>query len=151
MIHTTVNLDAELYEFLFTDYRDSMELSNTELVCMIMHCVNEKMTKRERPTRAVEYQKNISQKDWVVVHLYLTEEEYDHFVDMRTFFKMSVARMVSFGLRQYNREILKLFDTGPDKNLFPEYSFGRVAVSGRQFFIIGWRRETKIPEMNSFP
>ena len=88
MIHTTINLHPEFYEYLFTEYARFHKLSYTELACIIMKCVSEEMPRRKRPRRAVEYQRSPyeGKTDWVVVHLYLTEEEYDHFVDMRTFF-----------------------------------------------------------------
>ena len=150
MVHTTVNMTTDFYDFLFTDYRDSMEISSTELVRMIMHFVSQEMSQRIRPEGPVKYQMNPFDNEWVVVHLYLTEEEYDHFVDMRNFFKMSVAHLIRYGLIRYCNQINKLFDIWQDKNLFPEYSFGQVTVSGRQFFIIGWRKTTKYKELTTF-
>ena len=75
MVHTTVNMTTDFYGFLFTDYRDSMEISSTELVRMIMHFVSQEMPRRTRPEGPVKYQMNPFDNEWVVVHLYLTEEE----------------------------------------------------------------------------
>ena len=150
MIHTTINLHPEFYEYLFTEYASHLKVSYTELACIIMKCVSEEMPQRERPRRAVEYQRSPyeGKTNWVVVHLYLTDEEYDHFVDMRTFFKMSVSHMITQGLTKYSNHIF--CEKWPDKNLFPRYSFGQVIVSGRPFFIIGWGKLTKFTEMTSY-
>ena len=77
MIHTTINLHPEFYEYLFTEYARFHKLSYTELACIIMKCVSEEMPQRKRPRRAVEYQRSPyeGKTDWVVVHLYLTEED----------------------------------------------------------------------------
>ena len=151
MIHTTINLHPEFYEYLFNEYARFLKLSYTELACVIMKYVSQEMPQRKRPRRAVEYQRSPyeGKTNWVTVHLYLTEEEYDHFVDMRTFLKMSVSYMITWGLTKYSNHIF--CGKWADKNLFPRYSFGQVIVAGRQFFIVGWGKLTKYTGMSSSP
>ena len=99
MIHTTTNIDPALYEELFIKVMNKLKLTESELVAVVLKLVGKEMPNRERPKGAVKYQKGNEEKKWKIVHLYLTPEEYDHFVDMRTFFKMSVAHMISYGLK----------------------------------------------------
>ena len=148
MIHTTINIHPELYDQLFTECMDKAEVTETELVAIIMKLVSQEMSQRERPKRAVEYQKGPEDKKWKIVHLYLTEDEYDHFVDMRNFFKMSVAHMVALGLKKYFHQILS--QQWDDKTLFPGYGFVQKTVSGVQYFAICWGKLTKYPDMNNF-
>ena len=148
MVHTTVNIHPDFYKYFFAHYRDTLKVSNTELVCIIMKLLSLEMPQRTRPTGAVRYQDQHSEK-WIIVHLYLTDEEYDHFVDMRNFFKMSVAHLISYGLSKYYSQILA--QRWPDKNLFPEYSFGQMVVWGQQYFIICWGKGTEYSEKSSIP
>ena len=147
MIHTTINIHPELYEELFLKTMNHLEISESDLVAIVMKLVSREMPQRERPKRAVEYQKGNEKKEWKIVHLYLSENEYDHFVDMRIFFKMSVAHLFCYGLKKYANQICsRKWD---DKTLFPGYSFAQKTVSGLQFFMICWGNTAEYPDMNS--
>ena len=150
--HTTLNLKTSTYEELKTIAKENNTSVDTAIVAL-MKFLSEEVKHRPMPERLVEYQKLPEGEEWYTCHVYWSFQEYQHFTDMRNFLKMSVSFLVAYALEKYGHLLLnsssaELWD---DKNLFPHYSFGKKTVSGQQFFIIGWGKVTKYPDMNKSP
>ena len=150
--HTTLNLELSTYREL-KHIAETKNSSVTTVIVALMKFLSKEVTHRKMPERLVEYQKLSEGEEWCTCHVYWSFPEYQHFVDIRNFFKMSVSFLVSEALRKYGHQLLnspseELWD---DKNLFPHYSFGKKTVSGQQFFIICWGKVTKYPDMNRSP
>ena len=150
--HTTLNLEISTHREL-KQLAEAKGISVTRTIVTLMKLMSYEVKHRKMPERLVEYQKLSEGEEWHTCHVYWTFEEYQHFVDMRHFLKMSVSFLVATALRKYAHILLdssspELWD---DKNLFPHYSLVKKTVSGQQFFITCWGKPTKYPEMNSFP
>ena len=121
-----------------------------KIIVVLMKHVSKEVEHRKMPERLVEYQKLSEGEEWHTCHVYWSFPEYQHFVDMRNFLKMSVSFLVGEALRKYGHLLLnsspELWD---DKNLFPHYSLAKKTVSGQQFFIVCWGETESYPDMNS--
>ena len=149
--HTTLNLELTTYEEL-KNLAAAKDISVGTAIVVLMKLLSHEVMHRKMPERLVEYQKLSEGDEWYTCHVYWSFPEYQHFTDMRNFFKMSVSFLVSEALRKYGHQLLNSTDSEEwdDKNLFPHYSFAKKTVSGQQFFILCWGKVTKYPDMNGF-
>ena len=149
--HTTLNLELTTYLEL-KELASLKEVSVGTIIVSLMKLLSYEIEHRKMPERLVEYQKLSEGEEWYTCHVYWSFPEYQHFVDMRNFFKMSVSFLVATALRMYGYQLL---DSGnpeewDDKNLFPHYSFGKQRVSGDYYFMICWGNMTEYPDINRF-
>ena len=149
--HTTLNLELTTYLEL-KKLASLKEVSVGTIIVSLMKLLSYEIEHRKMPERLVEYQKLSEGEEWYTCHVYWSFPEYQHFVDMRNFFKMSVSFLVAYALKKYGDVLLnssseELWD---DKNLFPYHSLVRKTVSGQQLFLICWGKLTEYPEMNRF-
>ena len=68
--------------------------------------------------KPIKYQDSAPKKKWHKFHLLLKNDEYEYFIDLRKFFKMSVSAIVSFAVKKYYKVMMKLkkTDNYPFKN-----------------------------------
>ena len=150
--HTTLNLELSTYIEL-KSLAEAKNISVTHVIIALMKLLSEEVKHRKMPERLVEYQKLSEGEEWYTCHVFWSFQEYQHFVDMRNFLKMSVSFLVAEALRKYGHQLLNTLpeELWDDKNLFPHYSLVKKTVSGTQFFMIGWGKVTKYPDMNKSP
>ena len=150
--HTTLNLEQSVYQKL-KDLAEQKDISVSTAIVILMKYLSREVQHRKMPERLVEYQKLSEGEEWHSCHVYWSFSEYQHFVDMRNFLKMSVSFLVAEALRRYGFLLLNFSDEElwDDKNLLPHYSFAKKTISGQQFFIIGWGKVTEYPDMNKSP
>ena len=150
--HTTLNLKFSAYREL-KKLAEIMNISVATTIVALMKHMSREVQHRKMPERLVVYQKLSEGEEWYTCHVYWSFPELQHFVDMRNFLKMSVSFLVAEALRKYSHLLLNFSDEElwDDKNLLPHYSFLKKTVSGQQFFIIGWGKVTKYPDMNISP
>ena len=151
--HTTFNLELSVYAGL-KFLAEERNLTIIDVIRILMKSVSEEMKHQKMPKRLVEYQRLPNNSEWKIFHVRLTIEEYEHFVDMRKFFKKSVSHLIKYALETYGVALLNLpeaqTENQSDKKIFPHYSFAHKSVSGIQFFMICWGKPTERQELNKF-
>ena len=149
--HTTLNLKLSVYLKL-KELAKEKDISVTMAIVFLMKFLSKEVQHRKMPERLVEYQKLTEGEEWRTCHVYWSFPEYQHFVDMRNFLKMSVSFLVAEALRRYGHFLLDFSsaDLEDDKNLFLHHSLVKKTVLGQQFFITCWGKPTKNLDMNRF-
>ena len=54
----------------------------------------------------VKYQARADKEEWHRLHMVMNEYEYEYYLDMRKFFKMSVSYILAFAVRRYLDEVM---------------------------------------------
>ena len=144
--HTTLNLELSLRQKLIT-LAEAQDISVNKTIVILMKLLSCEIKHRKIPERLVEYQKLSENEEWCTCHLYLSFSEYQHFSDMRNFFKMSVSFLVAYAVKKYGHQLLNNLspENWDDKNLFPHHSIGKPRVLEQQFFVICWGKTTEYP------
>ena len=92
----------------------------------------------------VKYQGRDVKENWNRLHVVLNEYEYEYFLDMRKFFKMSVSFILSYAVMRYLNEIVHKLISGKnsDNYFYRNYIFIKETVDG----IICWKIYWGIPQ-----
>jgi hypothetical protein len=94
----------------------------------------------------VKYQEKDFKKNWSMFHIKLSESEYEYFLDIRKFFKMSVSLILAFAVKKYLHLLLKSNSLGD--NYSPDNYFFQLGVfQGKESFIISWGNMDKFCKM----
>ena len=74
----------------------------------------------------VRYQERADKEEWHRLHMVMNEYEYEYYLDMRKFFKMSVSYILAFAVRRYLDEVMNELIKGniiTDNYRFRNYIF----------------------------
>ena len=152
--HTTFNIERSVFDELVKVAEEKGgTISGT--IRILLKLVSEEMKHRKMPRRPVKYQQLPEQGEWHTFHIRLTVQEYEHFVDMRKFFKKSVSLLIAYAVKKYGQLFLDCLQPelgkGRDKYIFPHYSLGYEILSGQQYFTICWGKTERCPEVRGIP
>ena len=153
--HTTMNLEKSVFESLVF-LAQNKNISVTTAIRMLMKLVSEEMEHQKMPKRLIQYQRLPEDSQWHIFHIRLTIEEYEHYVDMRKFFKKSVSYLVAYAVETYGSLLFNTLSprsqTGEkrDKDIFSHYSFSRELRFGVEVFVISWGPKTRYLENSGF-
>ena len=114
---TTLNINKSLLESL-KDISEGLNISVTRLIVLLLKRVMSENKDFRRYGYRVRYQERDSLKDWHTFHLRIRTEEYEYFLDMRKFFKMSVSLLLSFAYENYLDDIIGMLT---DKRIGKRY------------------------------
>jgi hypothetical protein len=96
----------------------------------------------------VKYQNRDEEKNWHRIHIVLNEHEYEYYLDMRKFFKMSVSYILAYSVMRYldkfmNELINKNITT--DNYYYKNYVFIKETIYGIICWQIYWGIPQKLP------
>ncbi len=78
------------------------------------------------PSSRIKYQERDVKANWRILHIVINEYEYEYYLDMRKFYKMSVSFLLAFAVIQYlNVVIQESLDNNinTDNYLYRNYIF----------------------------
>ncbi len=81
----------------------------------------------------VRYQERAGADEWHRFHLILRVDDYEYFLDLRKFLKMSVSKILAYSVEKYLGTIIKIFRT--DNYRINNYILSRQVVDN----IICWK------------
>jgi hypothetical protein len=92
----------------------------------------------------VKYQERDKKENWYRLHIVMNEYEYEYYLDMRKFYKMSVSFILAFAVRRYLDEVLNELLEGSnniDNYWYRNYILIKKTIDG----IICWQIYWGIP------
>jgi hypothetical protein len=152
MIRTTINISEETLDALI-DASIKLCIPETGVIKLLMmntHLDNKSDNKYLKMFSIIKYQERDPEIKWFCLHISLTPEEYEHFIDMRKMFKKSVSYIIAFAIQKYLNTILKNHpkNKSGDKNppiYFPFYIFYADFVHGVKSYVISSESPEKSP------
>jgi hypothetical protein len=143
MIRTTINISDKTLEKLknATSKLDVPIENIIKLVMTIIHRDNKSDDRYVKLFSRIEYQGRDSEIIWSCMHITLTPQEYEHFIDMRKMFKMSVSHIIAFAVLKYLKILLKkyyktIFEDKNHQIYFSIYNFYIDFYKGVKSYII---------------
>ena len=105
LIETTIHIHKNILELL--NYGAAMTSRNrTFIIKLLMQRVMSNNQRMLESYYRIKYQARDERENWYRLHLVLNEYEYEYYLDMRKFFKMSVSFILAYAVRRYLDEII---------------------------------------------
>jgi hypothetical protein len=108
-------------------------ISRSQMIAILIKKVMDDISNPGRMGKLVQYQQIRKQGEWHTFHLYVREDDYEYFLDLRKLLKMSVSLILAYAVEKFLDKILKTNDT--DKNRFRNYTVIRDVIDD----IICWK------------
>ena len=99
-METTLNIHADILEKIAAAAK-SQGMSCSKMIMLLMQKV---MSENKKPIvigRLVQYQKRSSIEKWHTFHIQFREDEYEYFLDLRKFLKMSVSLILAYAVKKF--------------------------------------------------
>jgi hypothetical protein len=94
-----------------------------------------------RSNARIKYQSRDNKENWHLLHVVLNEYEYEYYLDMRKFYKMSVSFILAYAARRYLNEIINELLNGSkntDNYLYKNYIFITKTINKVIYWQIYW-------------
>ncbi len=136
-IDTTLHVHKSIMETLNKSAEETGR-AKTIIIKLLMQRVMNNSQKMIKSFSRIQYQGRDVKEKWHRLHIALNEYEYEYYLDMRKFYKMSVSYILAYAVRRYLREIInELIDKNfrTDNYLYKNYAFMKYTIDE----IICWR------------
>jgi len=136
-IETTTCISLEHCAIL-KRYSQLHGISIRTLISSLIHYAILTEKRKAQPFKRVEYRER--NQDWKRFHLYLFEDEYEFFIDVKKVWKMSLANVIAYCIDTVLPELLKLLtkEDDTDNYRYRNYSFGFFKEEGIQCCKFYW-------------
>jgi hypothetical protein len=131
-METTLNIGANVLEQI-TAAAKTCGFSRSAMIVYLIKRFMDEIPDPDRLGRMIQYQERKGKSNWHTFHLYLRDDDYEYFLDMRKLFKMSVSLLLAFAVKKFLNRPDKKINT--DNNTYHNYVVIRDLVDG----IISWR------------
>jgi hypothetical protein len=131
-METTLNIRIDFSKKI-TLAAQSRRISKSEMICILIKKVMENISKPENIGRMVQYQQRRNKGEWDKIHLYMREDEYEYFLDLRKILKMSVSLILAYAVEKFLDKLMKSNIT--DNNRYRNYIIAREVIDD----IICWK------------
>jgi hypothetical protein len=90
---------------------------------------------------AVKYQDDDLKENWHCFHVKLSDDEYDFFIDLRKFYRLSVSRLLALAVKKYLSQVISEFKMKLVDNYvyFKHYDLNYEVGDGYIAWKIYWR------------
>ncbi|MFC1670902.1 hypothetical protein ACFL20_10965 [Spirochaetota bacterium] len=139
IIETTLNINIEKMKMLKKASCFTGESMSKIIIILLKKIMTDNRIKANI-NRSIKYQKKDNINNWHRFHIYLRENDYEYFLDLRKIYKMSVSHLLSYAIKRFLNEILKGGNT--DNYRFTNYILAKQDISG----VIIWQLFWGIPE-----
>lgn len=96
----------------------------------------------------IKYQGRDEKDNWQRIHVVLNEYEYEYYLDLRKFFKMSVSFILAYAAIKYLDELLD-WGNNTDNYLYRNYIFIKESIDGIVCWKTYWGIPLKLPVLQS--
>ena len=135
MIETTININVGTLEMI-NRISGIYQISRSRVIKNLLKKVMDKDLNSFSFNKCIQYQVSDSKENWHKFHILLDTDEYEFFLDLRKFFKMSVSAIVSFAVKKYYKEIHKFIKT--DNYRFKNYIIIKETINNLVTWKICW-------------
>ena len=115
-------------------------INKNKIIKLLMQRVMKDNQRLLKTYSRVKYQERDIKENWHRLHIVMNEYEYEYYLDMRKFFKMSVSFILAYAVMRYLDEVLKM-NKSADNYCYQNYIFMKEVVNG----IICWQTYWGIP------
>lgn len=129
---TTLNIRTDILEKLAIAAL-SLGISPSETAIILIKKVMDDISNPGRFGRLVRYQSRRSRNEWHRFHLYVREDDYEYFLDLRRLLKMSVSLILAYAVEKFLDTILK--KNKIDNNRYKNYIIAKEFIDD----IICWK------------
>ena len=140
-IITTINVNI----VILTMISNASILTGTSKNCIISSLLRRFADDHERHEKSwtrVRYQDRDIKENWRKMHITLRPDEYEFFIDLRKFYKLSVSHCIATAVEQYLDEIIsKILNCG-DNYRYKNYTISRTLING----VICWIQYWGLPD-----
>jgi hypothetical protein len=140
-IETTLNVQASIKNSIILAAHRS-GTSCTEIILRAMNCMMKEIDRGARIGTRLKYQKRREPGEWDCIHVMLRPEDYELFLDMRKFMKMSVSYIVARAIKKFLNSIVQKNTT--DNNRLSGYTVIYEKLYDIRCWRIYWGRPTDI-------
>ena len=143
LIKTTLYVNKSILETLNKSSAIT-GINKTKIIKLLMQRVMKDNQRLLKTYSRVKYQERDIRENWHRIHIVLNEYEYEYYLDMRKFFKMSVSFILAYAVMRYLDEVLK-GNKSADNYCYQNYIFMKEVVNGIICWQIYWGIPQKIP------
>ena len=143
LIETTIYVHKRILEML-NKRAEITGKSRTFIIKLLMQRVMSDNQKMIKSYSRIKYQERDVKENWHRFHVSMNEYEYEYYLDMRKFFKMSVSFILAYAVMRYLDEVLKR-NKSADNYCYQNYIFMKEVVNGIICWQIYWGIPQKIP------
>jgi hypothetical protein len=143
LIESTIYINKSVLEMLYKG-SEKIGRSKTSIIKLLMQRVMRENQRLLQSYSRVKYQERDIKENWHRFHIVLNEYEYEYYLDMRKFFKMSVSFILAFAVRSYLNDIVNELINGnknTDNYLYRNYIFVKKTINE----VICWKTYWGIP------
>ena len=97
-------------------------ISCSAIIGMLLQKVMNENTQSVLMGKLIRYQKRCRPDSWHTFHVTYRDDEYEYYLDMKKFRKMSVSYILAYAVNKYLREIIKGDDTDNYRHHFKNYT-----------------------------
>lgn len=136
-IDTTINISNDLLEVLERAVLLTGK-SKSLIISLLMVRLAQRHDRYINTWKQVRYQARCKRGNYRRMHLYLKDEEYELFIDLRKFCKQSVSSLVSHVIKSYLHEITS--NTDKESSNYPRINYAMEKVAKDEFvcWILKW-------------
>ncbi len=117
-MRTTLNIHVEVVNRIDSAAKAS-GISRSEMIATLLRFFMNEKVKPDNIGKMVQYQDRCKNDEWRTVHVRFRVDDYECFIDMRKFYKMSVSKLVALSVKKFiiNKSGFSLIgDNYPHKN-----------------------------------
>ena len=150
-IDTTIHVHKNILEIL-NKRAEATGMARTCIIKLLMQRVMKSSQKMIKAYSRIKYQQRDTKDNWYRLHISVTEYEYEYYLDMRKFFKMSVSYILAFAVWKYLDDIVNELLNGnknTDNYFFRNYILIKETLDGIVRWQIYWGIDPQILNMPS--
>lgn len=136
LIETTLHINKGTLEMI----NKCAEKTRRSRTFIIKHLAQRMMSDNRKMLKTnsrIKYQERDLKENWHRIHILLNEYEYEYFLDMRKFFKMSVSYILAYAVLKYHKELMDR-NINNDNYCYKNYIFVMKEVDGTILWQIYW-------------
>lgn len=137
VIDTTVYMKIELCNIL-VNIEKKYGHSRIKIISSLLRRLADDKAIIPEPWKRIQYQKRHPKNEWRRFHLYLREDEYEFFLDLRKFFKRSVSCLIAYAIDYYYDDINKIGREPCDNYPYKNYILSRMVIEKITCWILYW-------------
>ncbi len=147
LIESTIHIHKSILEML----NRGSEItggSRTFIIKLLMQRVMSNNQQMLKSHSRIKYQARDNKENWYRLHVVINEYEYEYYLDMRKFYKMSVSFILAYAVRRYLDEILSELlnrNKNTDNYFYKNYIFVNRTIDGITCWQIYWGIPQKLP------
>lgn len=136
LIETTLHVNKRTLERI-NECAEKTRRSRTFIIKLLMQRMMNANRRMLKKNSRVKYQERSLKENWHSIHILLNEYEYEYYLDMRKFFKMSVSYILAYAVLRYLDKLLDR-NINTDNYSYKNYIFMMKAFDGTILWQIYW-------------